>query len=73
MNDKLEIPKYKRRVNESGNMLRVSEKTYALLGDLAEKSGRSRSYIANMMIEFAYDRCRIVDSGDASDDDYEEV
>lgn len=69
MKSKLEIPKRTQKGNESGCMLRVSEKTYALLTDLSEKSGRSRSYIANLMVEFAYDHCSIVEGGDEDGED----
>lgn len=44
-----------------GQVVRVSKKVYALLEGLASKSGRSRSYIANKMIEYAFDFVQIED------------
>lgn len=60
MSDKLIIiTKPNEKKETTGNMLRVSSKAYALLESLANESGRSRSYIANKMIEFAFDRVKI--------------
>ena len=57
--EKLIITKPVDKAETQGCMLRVNEKAYALLTDLAAKSGRSRSYIANLMIEYAYERVQI--------------
>lgn len=59
MSEKLIITKPAEPKEGAGQVVRVSPKAYALLEDLAAKSGRSRSYIANKMIEFAYDRAEI--------------
>lgn len=64
MSDRLVITKPAENAEKTGQMLRVSKKAYALLEDLAAKSGRSRSYIANKMIEFAYDMVEISEEGD---------
>ena len=53
------ITKPAEKSDTAGQVVRVSPKSYALLEDLAAKSGRSRSYIANRMIEFAYDFVKI--------------
>ncbi len=56
---KLIITKPVEKREQTGQMVRVSQKAYALLESLAKESGRSRSYIANKMIEFAFDRVEI--------------
>lgn len=61
MQDKLIITRPDDKAENSGQMVRVSAKAYALLESLAKESGRSRSYIANKMIEFAFDRVEITD------------
>ena len=62
MPDKLIITRPDDKAESNGQMVRVSAKAYALLESLAKESGRSRSYIANKMIEFAFDRVEITDS-----------
>ena len=64
MSEKLVITKPAEPKESAGQVVRVSPKAYALLEDLAAKSGRSRSYIANKMIEFAYDRVEIKEEGE---------
>ena len=61
MQDKLIITRPDDKADSTGQMVRVSAKAYALLESLAKESGRSRSYIANKMIEFAFDRVEITD------------
>ncbi len=61
---KLIITKPCEKQDTSGNMVRVSAKTYALLETLANESGRSRSYIANKLIEFAFDCVEIREEDD---------
>ena len=61
MADKLIITRPDDKEENRGQMVRVSAKAYALLESLANQSGRSRSYIANKMIEFAFDRVEIKD------------
>lgn len=61
MPDKLIITRPDDKADGTGQMVRVSAKAYALLESLAKESGRSRSYIANKMIEFAFDRVEITD------------
>ena len=41
-------------------MVRVTPKAYALVTDIAQKSGRSKAYIASKMIEFAYDHIELI-------------
>lgn len=60
--EKLIITKPVDKSETQGCMLRVNEKAYALLTDLAGKTGRSRSYIANKMIEYAYDSVQIMEA-----------
>lgn len=48
---------------EQGTIVRISQKANALIEDIAKKSGRSKSYIASKMIEFAFDYITI--EGDA--------
>lgn len=48
---------------EQGTIVRISQKANALIEDIAKKSGRSKSYIASKMIEFAFDYIKI--EGDA--------
>lgn len=67
MDDMLIISKPTEPKETSGQMVRVSAKAYALLEDLAARSGRSRSYIANKMIEFAYDRALITETEEETD------
>lgn len=59
MPEKLIITKPSDKSDASGQVVRVSTKAYALLESLSKESGRSRSYIANKMIEFAFDRVEI--------------
>lgn len=59
---KLIITKPTEKQETNGQMVRVSAKSYALLESLAQASGRSRSYIANKMIEFAFDRVEIAEA-----------
>ena len=59
MSDKLIITRPDDRTEREGKMLRISQKAYALLESLAKESGRSRSYIASKMIEFAFERVEI--------------
>ena len=61
MPDKLIITRPDDKEENRGQMVRVSAKAYALLESLANQSGRSRSYIANKLIEFAFDRVEIKD------------
>jgi predicted transcriptional regulator len=68
MTDKLIITKPVDSGDRSGQVVRVSKKVYALLEDLASKSGRSRSYIANKMIEFAYDLVQIEEEEEPDED-----
>lgn len=56
---KLIITKPVDKQDVSGQVVRVSAKAYALLESLSKETGRSRSYIANRMIEFAFDRVEI--------------
>lgn len=67
MEEKLIITKPAEPKECAGQVVRVSPKAYALLEDLAAKSGRSRSYIANKMIEFAFDRVEIREEVDEYD------
>ena len=69
MNDKLIITKPSDKSDAAGQVVRVSTKAYALLEDLAARSGRSRSYIANKMIEFAFDRVEIKEKGEDDEAD----
>ena len=62
MPDKLIITRPDDKADSTGQVVRISTKAYALLESLAKESGRSRSYIANKMIEFAFDRVEITDS-----------
>ena len=64
---KLIITKPVEKNDTTGQMVRVSQKAYALLESLAKESGRSRSYIANKMIEFAFDRVEIREEVDEDD------
>lgn len=66
---KLIITKPNEKKETTGQMLRVSTKAYALLESLSKESGRSRSYIANKMIEFAFDRVEIREEGDEDECD----
>lgn len=59
MQPKLIITKPDDQAGRGGDMVRISSKVSALLDDLAQKSGRPRSYIANKLIEFAYDYAEI--------------
>lgn len=59
MPESLIITKPSDKSDAAGQVVRVSTKAYALLEDLAARSGRSRSYIANRLIEFAYDFVKI--------------
>lgn len=59
MPENLIITKPSDKSDATGQVVRVSTKAYALLEDLAARSGRSRSYIANRLIEFAYDFVKI--------------
>lgn len=59
MPENLIITKPSDNSDAASQRVRVSTKAYALLEDLAERSGRSRSYIANRLIEFAYDFVKI--------------
>ena len=67
MSDKLIITRPDDRTEREGKMLRISPKAYALLDSLAKESGRSRSYIAGKMIEYAFDRVEITD-GETEDE-----
>lgn len=67
MSDKLIITKPSEKNDTTGQVVRVSQKAYALLESLAKESGRSRSYIANKMIEFAFDRVEIREEVDEDD------
>lgn len=64
---KLIITKPVEKNDTTGQMVRVSQKAYALLESLAKETGRSRSYIANKMIEFAFDRVEIREEVDEDD------
>ena len=64
---KLIITKPVEKNDTTGQMVRVSQKAYALLESLAKESGRSRSYIANKKIEFAFDRVEIREEVDEDD------
>ena len=64
---KLIITKPVEKNDAAGQVVRVSPKAYALLESLAKESGRSRSYIANKMIEFAFDRVEILEEVDEDD------
>lgn len=67
MPDRLIITKPVDKTEQTGQVVRVSTKAIALLDDLAAKSGRSRSYLANKLIEFAYDWVEI-EEGDDDDE-----
>lgn len=62
MQPKLIITKPDDQAVRGCDMVRISAKVSALLDDLAQKSGRPRSYIANKLIEFAYDYAEIDES-----------
>ena len=47
-------------------LIRVTAKAHALVSDVAQRSGRSRAYIASKMIEYAYDHIEY--SGDEAAD-----
>lgn len=64
---KLIITKPVEKNEPTGQMVRVSQKSYALLESLAKESGRSRSYIANKMIEFAFERVEICEEVEEDD------
>lgn len=64
---KLIITKPTEKQETNGQMVRVSAKAYALLESLSKETGRSRSYIANKMIEFAFDRVEIREEVDEDD------
>ena len=49
---------------EFGHAIRVSKKAHALLESVAKRSGRSKSYIASHMIEFAFDYIEYDDEDD---------
>ena len=68
MKDRCIITKPDDTAGRQGDIVRISAKVSALLDDLAQKSGRPRSYVANKLIEFAYDRAEIAESG-CSDDE----
>lgn len=55
---KIEVIKDTEKVNDI--MVRVTPKAYALVTDIAQKSGRSKAYIASKMIEFAYDHIELI-------------
>lgn len=59
---KLIITKPVDKNDAAGQVVRVSAKAYALLESLSKETGRSRSYIANRMIEFAFDRVEIAEA-----------
>ena len=44
---------------EPGIVVRVSDKANALLEDVAQRSKRSKAYVASKMIEFAYEFVQI--------------
>lgn len=44
---------------ERGTVIRVSDKANALLEDVAQRSKRSKAYVASRMIEFAYEFVKI--------------
>lgn len=45
-------------------LVRISGKVNALLEDVAKRSGRTKSNIANMMLEYAYDNIQFVEATD---------
>lgn len=63
---KLIITKPVDKQDVSGQVVRVSAKAYALLESLSKETGRSRSYIANRMIEFAFDCVEIREESEDS-------
>ena len=46
---------------ETGCIIRVNEKANALVDDVAKKSGKSKTYIASKMIEYAFDRIEYIE------------
>ena len=58
------ITKPEEKSDRQGDLVRISAKVSALLDDLAKKSGRPRSYVANRLIEFAYDYAEIMEEED---------
>ena len=48
----------------SAIMVRISKKASALLDDIVKRSGRGKSFVANKMIEFAYEHVVIEDEED---------
>ena len=59
--DKLIIPR-NRDLSQSTTMLRVDKRAGSFVDQLARETGRSKSYIASRLIEWAYDRTEIQDS-----------
>lgn len=45
-------------------LVRISGKVNALLEDVSKRSGRSKTNIANMMLEYAYDNIQFVEAAD---------
>lgn len=56
--DKLVITKQTVQT-ESRTIVRISNKSNAMLEDISRRTGRSKASIVDMLIEFAYDRVEI--------------
>ena len=56
--DKLVITKQTVQT-ESCTIVRISNKSNAMLEDISRRTGRSKASIVDMLIEFAYDRVEI--------------
>ena len=64
MDEKLIIPKRDPNEKTDGTqVIRISKKAFALVNELCADANRTQTDIASRIIEWAYDRCEVIEDG----------
>lgn len=65
--DKLIIKKKSATPKSEGIVIKINDKSNQMLEDIIKRTGKSKTFVANRLIEFAYKYVEVVDDDEEDD------